>query len=364
MLSLVLSCSLAIAAADDEAKARAALAETSGVPELAVKPVEPAPDLVPKEPAPAPRVQVGDDARVKRFLGALAGGAVGFGAAMAFMPLGDLSCFPGGGACFNTIHGLAAALAPFLAMGGAWLGYELLGGDGGLLVPSFSLAPAAVLTLALLGIGAMNGATTLAQLVPYLAGSVAFLLGLTAYMLDWRQAKVEALGSLKRAGSASVGRVAAEVALSGIVAVAGSIFTAFVAAMCRSTECAVAAGALGVASAASTALAAWGVHGALDGRGSIGAAFLGLGAAALTSLVAVPLYIAVAGRSGFFFSPIFSTESAIVVSTAVLGSVLFLPALFLEHSHTESVGEADDVKWTVGAAPMPGGGMLSAGARF
>ena len=89
---------------------------------------------------PAPP-KASDDARVKRFLGALAGGVVGLGGAMALMPLGDATgCF--GGPCVSFLHGLVGVFAPLLSLGGAWLGYEIMGGDGGLLTPAIALPPA------------------------------------------------------------------------------------------------------------------------------------------------------------------------------------------------------------------------------
>lgn len=337
-----------------------ALAQTAGAPDLTPK--EAPPDFVPGKVEPAPAsVQTGDDARVKRFLGALTGGVVGFGAAMAIMPLGDAQCF--GRGCFNAIHGAAATFAPLLALGGAWLGYELLGGDGGLLVPSFALLPGAVVTLGLIGIGAGNGATTTLQFIPYLAASVAVLVGLSAFLLDWRQAQLEALGPLRRAGRATPARVAGEVLVSGVVAVAGAVLTVFIGTLCRSTECAVATAGLGVGVAAATASAAWGVHSALDGRGNAGAAFAGMGVATLTALAVVPLAASVTSIR-FGSTPLINSEPLIIMTTALLAGVLFAPTLFLEYSHTVAVGEHDDVKWTFGASPTPGGGMVAATARF
>lgn len=314
-------------------------------------------DALPEPP------KASDDARVKRFLGALAGGVVGLGASMALMPLGDnTGCF--GGPCVSALQGFLGILAPLLTVGGAWLGYEVLGGDGGLVTPVLALPPAILLALGLLSVAGAQDASTAVALLPMLVASGAFLVGGAAFSLDLRSRQLERLGAAASWGRAGAGRVAVT-ALVTMLAVGGAAgMSALLFALGQYSALGfvlVLAGAS--AGTLAAAAAAWGVHRALDGRGTFGAALLGLGIGWATTFLGVALYALSQGGFSTTFSPLRNTSGTILFVELVAASAVFLPVLALEWSHTNAV-EGSLPKFSLSAAPIPQGGMVAAAVRF
>jgi hypothetical protein len=312
------------------------------------------------EAPPPPRVN--EDARVKHFLGALAGGVVGFGATMAMMPLADAGCggFFGFGGCLTAGHVVAGMLVPLLTLGGAWLGFELMGGDGGLITPSLALLPAAVVGLLLMNVARDAGAESGLQLLPYVIASGVLLAGGAAIALDQRAHTLNALGAGKSAARAAPGRVALTSLVSGLTLAGGALVTGIIASACRDALCAAVDFGVGTILGAGAMAAVWGVHRAMGGRGGFGAALVGFGLGAAMALGAVGLY---AGSQGFTFNPARNTGSAIVLVEVSTVAALFAPMLALEFSHTAAV-EASMPGIALSAAPTNGGGMVGAAMRF
>jgi hypothetical protein len=308
-----------------------------------------------------PVVVIEDDQRVKRFLGALTGGVVGLGASLALMPIGDsVGCF--GGPCVSFIHGMLGTLAPLLAVGGAWLGFELMGGDGGLVTPAVALGPALLIGLVLSNVARETNADTALALLPYVIASGAFLVGGAALALDARARQLNGLGGAASWGKATAGRVAMTSLVSllsggGAALVSGLLFA--IGQFSALGPVLLVVGAL--SGLVGTAAATWGVHRAMNGRGSFGSALLGLSVGATLFLGALGLYAGSVG--GFSFNPVRDTASVLMMIELGVAAALFAPTLALEFSHTSTI-EASLPKFTIGAAPTANGGMVAAGMRF
>ncbi|MDP2275367.1 MAG: hypothetical protein Q8K32_31765 [Archangium sp.] len=311
-----------------------------------------------------PLQQTSDDARVKRFIGAFTGGVVGLAASLALMPLGDtVGCF--GGPCVSFVNGMVGLFAPLISIGGAWLGYALTGGDGGLLVPALALAPALLIALALLSLAQETGVNSALNMMPYVVTAGVFLAGGGALALDLRARQLARLGAAASWGSAPAGRVAVTslvtgLAAGGAAAVSGLLFAlgSFTALGPILLIAAAAAGSVGVAAAG------WGVHRAMGGRGTFLSALTGLGIGALVTLAGGALFAVSQGGSPFgTFSPLRNTAGTILLAELGVASAVFSPALALEFSHTNAV-EASLPTFTFGASPIAQGGMISAGLRF
>ena len=302
-----------------------------------------------------------DDARVKRFLGALSGGVVGLGASLALMPLGDaVGCF--GGPCVSFLHGLIGTFAPRLALGGAWLGFELLGGDGGLVTPSIALAPAVLLALALLSVARDADANTALALMPYLITSGLFLAGGAALALDLRARQLSSLGGASGWATASPGRVALSVLVTALAGTGAGLVSVLLSLLANFTVIGPILAVVGaVTGTVGTAAAAWGVHRAMNGRGSFLSALSGLGLAWVVAFAGAGLFALAQG--GFAFSPVRNTAGVLLVTELSIASAVLAPTLALEWSHTNAI-EASLPTFSFGAAPTPQGGMLSAGMRF
>ena len=265
-------------------------------------------DALPEPP------KVADDARVKRFLGAFAGGVVGLGAAVALMPLGDgTGCF--GGPCVSFVHGLVGVFAPLLSLGGAWLGYQLTGGDGGLFTPSAALVPAILLALGLSSIAGAQDSNSALSLMPFLIASGAFLAGFSALSLDTRSRQLEHLGAAASWGKAGGGRVAIT-ALVALFAAGGAVgMSVLLFALGQYSALGLVLGTVGAAAGTlGAASAAWGVHRAMDGRGSFGSALAGFGIGWLTTFAGLGLFALTQSAGSFspFGSPVRNTASTIL----------------------------------------------------
>lgn len=327
-------------------------------------------DLVPKTATPGavsfdalpPPPRVSDDARVKRFLGALAGGVVGLGAGLALMPLGDSgACF--GGTCAVTFwHGLVGTFAPLFSLTGAWLGFELLGGDGGLITPVVALGPAFLIALALLSVAREMDASTTLSMMPYVIASGAFLAGGAALALDLRARQLSALGGAENWGKATPGRVAVE---SLVMLLAGSASAAITVMVVGLASFSSLGALLGIVSAAAgtlgVAVAGWGVHRGMKGRGSLLSALTGLGLGWVVSLAGGALYAI--SQGGFNFSGVRNNAGVVMLIELGIASAVFGPTLAMEWSHTNAV-EASLPKFSFSAAPIHQGAMVGAQVRF
>ena len=329
-------------------------------------------DIKPRNPKPAPSGAMNfdalpppphpsDDARVKRFLGAFTGGVVGLGASLALMPLGDsLGCF--GGSCVSFLHGLVGTFAPLLALGGAWLGFEIMGGDGGLLTPALALAPAFLLALALLSVARDMDAQSTLSMMPYVIASGVFLAGGAALALDLRARQVSALGGAAGWGKASPGRVAVTALITALTGTATGFLTALAVSLGSFSALGPILGILVAATGTvGVAAAAWGVHRAMNGRGSFLSALTGLGIGWAVALAGVGLYAA--SQGGISFNPVRSTAGIVMLVELGVAAAVFSPVLAMEWSHTSAV-EASLPQFSFSAAPLPQGGMVGATMRF
>ncbi len=331
-------------------------------------------DLIPPPQTPAPQsvnfdslpppVQTPDDARVRRFLGAFSGAVVGLGATLSLMPLGDASCFSGfGGGCVSALHVLSGTLAPLMALGGAWLGFEIMGGDAGLVTPVIALAPAILVALALLSVAREVDATSIISLMPYVIASGAFLAGGAALALDLRARQIGNLGGAASWGKASAGRVAVTGLVTALSSTGAALLTALLFVAANYTALGPVLAVLGAATGSiGVAGAAWGVHRAMNGRGTFLAALTGLGLGWLVTLGGGALFAL--SQGGFTsFSAARNTGGTLLLAELGLAAAIFSPLLALEWSHTNAVEESLP-KFSFSAAPIPQGGMLAAAVRF
>lgn len=324
------------------------------------------PSLVPGAPAaatspealrfdepPAPPTPP-EDKRVQRFLGALAGGALGFATPLALLPLGDAACFFG--PCASPVHSLLGMLAPLSGALGAWAGSQLAGGRGGLLTATAAVLPGALVAAPLFALAAATGASlSMMAFLPYLITVGAVFAGAAALALDARAQQLEVAGVTAEAPAGRVALVTLATALAGAL---GVVSSALVFASCFGAACVGAGTALALSSAIGTAAVSWAVHAAMGGRGSFLSALLGMGIAGLATTITVP-FLAAAGL-GF---PILPTASAIAVATLAVGGAVLFPVLALEWSHAAVLGSRSEGV-QLSAAPMPGGGVMSAALRF
>ncbi len=322
-------------------------------------PAVPTFDALPEPP------RIADDGRVQRFLGALAGGAVGLGAMLAPMPLFDDPASCGGfGSCGNGGHALMLGLAPLVSVVGAWLGWMLGGGTSTPLVAAVAIPLAGLLTLALLGVTANGQRDTLVPTLPVLIAGGAALVGSAALAMDARQQQLAGLGNAGGWASASAGRLALTSLVSLLTIGASAAATAlssiglFFGSGVGLVMPFVVGGALSLASAATV----FAVHRALGGQGTFRSALLGMGLAVTAAGGALGLFFAStpAGLTGF--GPRDGTALISMISVMSIAALL-VPALALEWSHTETVKRRLP-SMSFGAAPLREGGMVSAAMRF
>lgn len=316
---------------------------------------------------PPAKPAASDDARLKRFLGALAGGVVGLGGGLALMATGDASCSTGFGVgvrgCITPSNVIFGVLTPLLTVTGTWLGFTLGGGDAGPLAAMGAMAPAILLALALSSVAGQADASGPAML-PYVLGSGAVLIGLGALGLEARHRQLEALGGAANFGSAGGGRVTVS-ALVAAFTVAGTFFASLGIGAIGFGQAPflVLAGLNAALGTVAVAAATWGVHRAMGGRGSFGSALAGLGIGWLVSLAGVGLW-ALQNSSGAVFDVGRNTGSTILWVQLLAAAAMFGPVMALEWSHTEHLG-AVLPKVQFSAAPTAhGGGMVGAAVRF
>ncbi len=308
-------------------------------------------------PRPVAEVRVSDDGRVKRFVGALVGGLVGAAATMALQPLGDMPSV----SVVSPLQGFLTLLTPLMTMTGAFVGYQVMGGDGGFLTAWASMLPAG-LALSLLLFTVPPELRSVDAFMPQVVTGLVLLSAASALALELRARQLEGLGARRGEGSASAGRVAAE-GIVTLLALLASIAQAAIGVALVSSfpGNAVVGTALGVLGAGGTALTTWGVHRSSGGKGSLLASVLGLllgaGGGALAATLTV---FATAGRFG---SPLGTLGPLIAIAIPSITTTVS-STLAIEWSHTMAVGEAETAGVSLGAAPTAGGAMVSAGLRF
>ncbi|MFT3712756.1 MAG: hypothetical protein QM817_34325 [Archangium sp.] len=313
-------------------------------------------DAVKFDELPVATPKVNDDARVKQFLGAFAGGLVGFAAMVALMPLDQTlgaSCL----GCIGPFQLLLSVLAPVVSMTAAWGVHSALGGKGGLLTPYVAFFPAVILALIMINIARDIDVTTTVGHVPFLAAAGFFLAGGSAIALDLRGRQLDGLGTTSRWGGADAGRVAVTTLVSAATTTVAALLSIGLGAL--SPFLGIAAG---LVQSVGVAAAIWGTHKALRGRGTLGAALAGVGLAGLFTFASVGLY---ALAQNFFggISSLRTTTGAMLATELGVVSAMFAGTLALEFSHTAEI-EAAMPKFQIGAAPMRDGGLVSAGMRF
>ncbi len=331
---------------DVERQARAAIERAAGfdrewLPSAERQPVE---------------IKVNDEGRVSRFVGAFVGGLVGAAATMAFLPLVDA------GGVFRSVtpaEGALGLFTPLAVMLGAFAGYQVMGGDGGLVAPAMMIIPAALVMMLLLS-ALPAQVDTLPTLMPAVLASVGLLAAASAFALDFRQGQLDALGARRAEGSARVGRVAAEVLVNVLaLAATGALFAAALGISSGSTVGGVVAISLGVLGGAGAAAATWGVHLSLGGKGTYLAALLGLLAGAGSGLL-----VALLAGPATAFAPLRGSVAVLYAVEAPVLAAVMASSVALEWSHTSAVGEEDGPRFSVGGAPTVGGAMVTAGVRF
>jgi hypothetical protein len=309
--------------------------------------------------APLAEVKVNDEARVKRFVGALAGGLVGAAATMAWLPLGDAP----GAFVISPVQAALTFLTPLMALTGAFLGYQVMGGDGGLVTSWASILPAG-LALSLLLFTVPPELGSVAAFMPQVATGVVLLAAVSALALDLRERQLGVLGSRRAEGSAPGARVAAEGLLT-LVSLAASIFQAALGiAFAGSLEGRIVLGVgLGALGAAGTALTTWAVHRSVNGKGSLLASALGLFLGAGGGALAATLTLFAVAPSSRLGSSLGTLGPLIAIAVPTLAATM-TSTLAIEWSHTNAVGSDDTASLSFGAAPTAGGAMVAAGLRF
>lgn len=305
-----------------------------------------------------------DDARVKQFLGAFIGGAIGIGAGLALAPIGDGGCFTGF-SCFNFGHAVSISAGILLGATGAWVGHRLMGGTAGFGATWLGVMPGLLVGAATFAVMNAMGAQTVVDLLPAIIASGVMLAGGSALALHLRSTQLDALGSAAPWSEASGSRFALET-LVHVLALSGS--TALTVASTALLIYSGAAGVVGVGLiggglALATAATTFAVHRAMGGRGSFGSAVLGFLVAASVIGTTVATFALSGALSGFGSSAAVSGAgiTMMVVGSAAVG--LFVPTAALEWSHSERSASALP-KLSFGAAPVQGGGMMSAALTF
>jgi hypothetical protein len=281
--------------------------------------------------------------RANRFMGALVGGLAGLGATVATFPLTQFCGFPScpaGTAVF--------ILAPVMMALGSWAGYSLLGGRPGFLSLAagliFGLGASSLLTW--LGSTIFPEATAL-DLLPFALAGVALTSAALAGSMLFRDDALE--GSSYQA-------VPLRMAFSAFVTALGLVTSVAIGATL------ILAGSLPAAVLASsgaaflTSLAAFGIHRAYGGQGSLGASIVGL---LITLAIASTSVFAI---NGTITNTILGTSGSINAVYAVGLSAAFLPTLLLEMSDARH--QLKRMPLTLGAGPMPGGAMARVGFQF
>jgi MFS family permease len=325
-------------------------------------------DELTRLPPSAPPVPLATDERLKRFLGALGGGAAGMLAPLLILPLADQSCALSsgiGGGCFTFGHGIAGFLSLSLSLTGALVGVEAVGGR-----TSFGAAALGSLIGQFLGLGLLvvsSGFSSLPGAGPRTATIIAagaLVVAGQAFAVLLREDDLAERPTLqtpaKRFGLTS---------LAFMASLAGGVLLATGGAAV-SPGSGLLAAAVGLVSAALIPVAAWGAHTANGGRGSLLAAYLGTLATLAVGAAGAGLAVLAINAGGFPADPERQRVLGAALSGAIVGGAIlatFGVPLVLEwsHRHAELDEEArPQLRIQVGGAPVPGGAMGLIGARF
>ncbi|MEW5742086.1 MAG: hypothetical protein AB1938_24435, partial [Myxococcota bacterium] len=305
-----------------------------------------------------------DAARVKRFLGALLGGAVGVALPLALAPA--FSCASGfigvTASCFAPAHYALAIASPLLGLTGSLAGYVLAGGQ-----PSAAgfgaIVPAALVTLGVMAFTSQMETSPLALWVPGVIAGASVLALTSALLLTWREDHVvsatEAAGV--RAGADRV-RVAMSLVASTALGLAGTFVSLLALSGCYSCSVAVPMTLVGGLLAAQ-AFAVWGIHRALGGRAPPWAPLVALAIdLAAAGVVMLAAWLPSSTPMGFSEGARNALAATVAgVSTSIALTVV--PTLLFEALHTRAV-DNDGLAVRLGGGPVQGGGMITAGVEF
>lgn len=302
------------------------------------------------EPVLEPRESDGvtlDSQRVKRFIGALVGGAV----ALA-IPLAISAPNCSSGTCStNAFQNFSLGIMPLVGGLGAYFGHHLFGGEAEYPFAAIGAGMGSLIGMLVLSFAqAINVQPN--ALFPFVAGAAGLTTFLMAILLDTRD---HAIGALVAEGHASGARLWATFGASVGVGIAGtfvSLLLGFVNPF---------AGLItGTLFLAAVPLVAFGVHSALEGKGTLGSAFLGLLVSlALVGVVALPVLLTTGSGPSAFYG---AQQAALATGPAFL-ALLAGPLIGLELSHT-GIMEQSSFKPSFSMAPVPGGAMAGASLRF
>ncbi|MFO0595355.1 MAG: hypothetical protein U0228_08625 [Myxococcaceae bacterium] len=309
-------------------------------------------DAISFDQAPSPAPHLAEDGRVRRFLGAFAAGAVGYGGMLALAGAAtDTACL-GCGATAGQI--VLSLFAPVVSVVASWATFSLMGGNAGFVTPWISFVPSALLGLILTAVAADMGASGTVGHLPYAVAAGVFLSGFSAMALDVRHQQLGELGAASTWGAAEGARVAVESLVSAVSIASG----AFISALFAFSLLPVAV-TLAVVQSFGAAAAVWGVHTAMRGKGSFLAALAAFGVAGAVAAGATAATFLISGR----FDPFNTASAAVIAMDLLVAGSLFFPTIILELSHTSNVA-ARLPRFTMSAAPVREGGVVTAGLVF
>lgn len=313
------------------------------------------------EPAP---VSHSEDARLRRFFGALGGGLLGGALGLTLNLIPDTSCF--GRSCFTSTNTLSVIAAVPLAAVGATAGHVLFGGRAGWLSSLVGVVPGAVMGVVSASLLGANGATDLVSLVPAMVATGVVTSVSMALALSLREDQLDSLGAAAAWGSASAARVGLELVVSALTLGSTAFVTALLTALTTlsafgSPGGILLTGGVGLGLSAASGATLFAVHRAMGGKGSLAAGLLGVGVPLALFGGLVALY-ALSGASSAPGSVAGGLDLSLLLTMGAL-TALFVPTATLEWSHAERL-KASLPQVTVGAGPVQGGGMVSAGMRF
>ena len=289
-----------------------------------------------------------DDQRVKRFVGALVGGAIALAIPLA---ISAPNCGAALACSSSSFQDFSLGIMPLVAGLGAYFGHHLFGGEAEYPFAAMGAGLGSLLGMLALAFAEGIGVTP-NGLFPFAVGAAGLTTFVMAIVLDWRDQSVI---NLPPTGHGTGARLWASFGASVGVGIAGSFLSlllGLVNATVGSISGALVLGAM--------PLVAWGVHAALDGKGTPGSAFLGLMISlGVLAAVAAPVIAVTISRGSLFYS---SQQGALLTGAAFL-ALLLGPIVGLELSHSSVVRETP-LKPSFSFSPVPGGAMVGGGVQF
>ncbi len=302
-----------------------------------------------QQAAEADRISL-DSSRVKRFAGALVGGAVAIAIPLA---ISAPTCGSPVG-CTTSFQYFSLGIMPIFAGLGAYFGHHLFGGSA-----EFPFAALAAGAGSLLGMIALTFADSIGAgprlLLPMIGAAAGLTVFLMAIFLDVRD---HSISELPADGHATGARLWAAFGASAGVGISSAFITLLL------TIVNPFAGIVsGAAMLAALPVVAWTVHHALGGQGTLSSAFWGL-LVTLGTTLAVALPASITGGSlsatgsGFYFGH----QTALFTGAAFL-AMLLGPVAGLELSHSSAARESG-LQPSLMLAPVNGGALIGGGLRF